>query len=475
LIEAMIFIENGAMLDYNYLIRGTQMMKVCKFGGSSLANAEQIRKVCDIMFSDPERKVMVVSAPGKRSREDAKVTDLLIALANARISGSDGEMELKAVVSRFAVIARDLGLSGQIMQTIEADLSSRIAADCSNSMKFLDSLKAAGEDSCARLVADYLLSIGRQAVYIDPREAGLLLTDSFGNAQVLPESYVNLAKLGKVNGIIVFPGFFGFTPGGEVATFPRGGSDITGSILAAALDAKVYENWTDVDSVYAVNPSLVSNPHPIAEITYDEMRELAYAGFSVLHEEALAPAYRKGIPVNIRNTNNPTARGTMIVKQRVNFEGVVTGIAGAKGFCSLNMSKYLMNREIGFALKVLQILADEQIPFEHMPSGIDSLSIIMRQDVFGLDKEKIIVRRLIDELGIERISVNRNLAIVMIVGEAMARTVGVTARAANALSKAGVNLEIINQGSSEISVMFGVREEYCNYAVKELYKEYFMR
>jgi aspartate kinase len=450
-------------------------MKVCKFGGSSLANAEQIRKVCDIMLSDPERRVMVVSAPGKRSREDTKVTDLLIAAANARIGGHDGQAELSTVISRFAVIARELDLSSQIMQVIEEDLHARLVTDCQNSLKYMDLLKAAGEDNCARLVAEYLISIGRQAVYTDPGKAGLLLTDEFGNAQVLPESYDNLASLSQYPGIIVFPGFFGYSPQGDVVTFSRGGSDITGAILAAALDARVYENWTDVDSVYAVNPNLISNPHPIAEITYDEMRELAYAGFSVIHEEALVPAYRKGIPVNIRNTNNPTARGTLIVRHRINFEGVVTGIAGAKGFCSLNMSKYLMNREIGFALRVLQILADEQIPFEHMPSGIDSLSIIMRQEVFTPEKEKIITRRLIDELGIERISVNRNLAIVMIVGEAMARTVGVTARAANALSKAGVNLEIINQGSSEISVMFGVREEYCNYAVKELYKEYFLR
>jgi len=450
-------------------------MKVCKFGGSSLANAEQIRKVCDIMLSDPDRRVMVVSAPGKRSKEDIKVTDLLIALANARISGYDGNSELQAVIRRFASIADDLGLSGDILQTIENDLQNRICADCTNSMKFMDSLKAAGEDNCARLVADYLNSIGRPALYVNPRDAGLLLTEEYGNAQVLPESYENLAKLNECHGIIVFPGFFGYTAQGEVVTFSRGGSDITGSILSAALDAQVYENWTDVDSVYAVNPSLVSNPHPIYEITYDEMRELAYAGFTVLHEEALTPAYRKGIPVNIRNTNNPTARGTMIVRSRINFEGVVTGIAGAKGFCTLNMSKYLMNREVGFALKVLQILADERIPIEHMPSGIDSLSIVMRQDVFTPAKEKIVTQRLVNELGIEKISVNRNLAIVMIVGEAMSHTVGVTARAANALSKAGVNLEIINQGSSEISVMFGVREEYCNYAVKELYKEYFLR
>ena len=257
-------------------------------------------------------------------------------------------------------------------------------------------------------------------------------------------------------------------------TFSRGGSDITGSILAAASMPRCMK--TDGRGFrLCCKPQLGKQSASHHEITYDEMRELAYAGFTVLHDEALTPAYRNGIPVNIRNTNNPTAKGTLIVRQRVNFEGVVTGIAGAKGFCTLNMSKYLMNREVGFALKVLQILADEKIPFEHMPSGIDSLSIVLRRDVFTPDKEKIVTRRLVKELGIEKISVDRSLAIVMIVGEAMARTVGVTARACTALSKAGVNLEIINQGSSEISVMFGVREEYCNYAVKELYKEFFQR
>ncbi len=450
-------------------------MKVCKFGGSSLANAEQIRKVCDIVLSDPDRRIMVVSAPGKRSREDIKVTDLLIALANAKISGYDGTSELNAVVRRFADIADELELGNAIVDEIRIDLENRIAADAGNSLKFMDSLKAAGEDNCAKLVATYLLSIGKQAQYFNPKTSGMLLSEEFGNAQVLDESYEKLALLKDYQGIVVYPGFFGYTKSGEVATFSRGGSDITGSILAAAVDARVYENWTDVDSVYAVNPNLIHNPHAIAEITYDEMRELAYAGFTVLHEEALTPAYRKGIPVNIRNTNNPPARGTMIVKNRVNFDSIVTGIAGAKGFCTLNMSKYLMNREVGFALRVLQILADEYMPFEHMPSGIDSLTIVLRQDVFTPEKEKRVVRRLIDEMGMEKVSVDRNLAIVMIVGEAMAHTVGVTARAANSLSKAGVNLEIINQGASEISVMFGIREEYCNYAVKELYKEFFLR
>ena len=418
---------------------------------------------------------MVVSAPGKRFHHDTKVTDLLIRLAEVVLSTNDYKKEFYAVTERFHTIATDLNLDGSIMETIEADLMTRVSANHTNPERFMDSLKAAGEDNCAKLIAAYLQSIGKQAKYFDPKDAGMLLTDEFGNAQILPESYEKLALLKNYDGIIVFPGFFGYTLKGDVVTFPRGGSDITGSILAAALEVEVYENWTDVDAVYAVNPSLVKNPYAMRELTYDEMRELAYAGFTVLHEEALTPAFQKSIPVHILNTNNPSAKGTMIVKKRKNFEGMVTGIAGAKGFASINLSKYLMNREVGFILNVLKILADDGIPFEHMPSGIDSVSIVIKQSNLSQEKEDRMVRRFRDELGIENISINRNLSIVMIVGEAMAHTVGVTARAATCLSKAGINLEIIDQGASEISVIFGVREEYCHYAVKELYKEFFIK
>jgi len=450
-------------------------MKVCKFGGSSLACADQIRKVCGIILDDPSRKVMVVSAPGKRTHVDTKVTDLLIKLANVALNGDDYQKAFYDVVERYNSIAIELNLSESIIKTIEDDLKARVSIDKANSDRFMDSLKASGEDNCAKLVADYLISIGEKAKYCNPGDAGMLLTEEFGNAQILPESYEKLALLKEYDGIIVFPGFFGYTKSGEVVTFPRGGSDITGSILSAALDAEVYENWTDVDAVYAVNPTLVKNPYPMKEITYDEMRELAYAGFSVLHEEALTPAFNKSIPVHIRNTNNPSAKGTMIVKKRKNFEGMVTGIAGAKGFAAINLSKYLMNREVGFVLKVLQILADDGIPFEHMPSGIDSISIVLKQSSLTQEKEDRMIRRFREELEIDNISINKNLSIVMIVGEAMAHTVGVTARAATCLSKAGINLEIIDQGASEISVIFGVRQEYCNYAVKELYKEFFLR
>lgn len=449
-------------------------MKIAKFGGSSLANADQIRKVCDIISEDHSRKVVVVSAPGKRNPGDIKVTDLLIRLADVILSEKDHQKELYSVIERFRGIAADLDLDQYIMDDIESDLKARSSSDHSDRSRFIDLIKAAGEDNCARLLTAYLCSIGKYAKYLDPKEAGMFLTDEYGNAQVLPETYDNLKKIAEYPGIIVFPGFFGYTLSGDVVTFPRGGSDITGSIIAAALEVDIYENWTDVDAVYAVNPELVRNPYAMKEITYDEMRELAYAGFSVLHEEALSPAFRKSIPVHIRNTNNPRSAGTVIVRRRRNYEGMVTGIAGAKGFININISKYLMNREVGFVVKVLKIFADEGIPFEHMPSGIDSVSIILKQANISSEKEKRVIDRLKDELSIETINISRNLALVMIVGEAMAKTVGVTARAAGCLSRAGINLEIIDQGASEISVIFGIREEYCDYALRELYKEFFI-
>jgi aspartate kinase len=337
----------------------------------------------------------------------------------------------------------------------------------------MDSVKSLGEDCSARIVAAYFNSIGHKATYCNPQNAGLFLSLSFGRAQILPESYDHLSKLKDTDSICVFPGFFGYSKEGNIITFPRGGSDITGSILAAAVDADIYENWTDVDCVFAVDPSIVEQPFPIREITYSEMRELAYAGFSILHEEALYPVFRKGIPVHIRNTNNPLSQGTRIVSSRKNYDSLVTGIAGGKGFCTLNLKKYLMNREVGFAVKVLHIIADEELSVEHMPSGIDSISIILRSGDLTEEKERRIIERIQNELQVDDISINRNLSIVMIVGEAMANTVGTTARAAQALSKAGINLEIINQGASEISVMFGIREEYCAYAVRILYKEFF--
>jgi aspartate kinase len=448
-------------------------MKVAKFGGTSLASADQIRKVCSIVTSDPDRRLVVVSAPGKRFKEDTKVTDMLIACAKAGLQKGVADDELQAVVTRFADIAAELGIGDEITRIIATDLKARAEGDKSNSSRYMDSLKAAGEDNCAKLVAAYLQSIGVEARYVSPKDAGLLLSDEFGNAQVLPQSYDNMKYLSDLPGITIFPGFFGYSLSGEVVTLPRGGSDITGSIVSAAVNADLYENFTDVDSVYSVNPNLIKSPKPIHELTYREMRELSYAGFSVFHEEALIPVFHKGIPVRIKNTNNPGAPGTTIVKERHSITDPVVGIASDSGFCFIYISKYLMNHEVGFGRKILQILEEEHISFEHIPSGIDNMSIILKQHVLDEQKEARIVERIKNELAVDDISVEKDLALVMIVGEGMRNTLGITARAAGALAKAHINLEMINQGPSEVSMMFGVKAHQSNKAVGALYDEFF--
>lgn len=448
-------------------------MKVAKFGGTSLASAEQIKKVCKIVTSDPERRLVVVSAPGKRSKEDTKVTDLLIACAKAKLGKGTADAELAVLVKRFADIAAELGLSPEIVDSIAFDLKVRIESDISNRDKYMDSMKAAGEDNCAKLVAAYLKSMGVDASYINPRDAGLLMSDEFGNAQVLPQSYENLRALKNSPGISIFPGFFGYSLTGDVVTLPRGGSDITGSILAAAVEADLYENFTDVDSVFSVNPNIVPNPHPISELTYREMRELSYAGFSVFHEEALVPVFLKGIPVRIKNTNNPDAPGTTILKSRSSITRPVVGIANDSGFCCINMSKYLMNREVGFGRKILQILEEEHLSYEHIPSGIDNMSVILKQNQLDSNAEERIINRIKTEMSVDDIYVQRDLSLVMIAGEGMQHTVGIASRATGAFTGSSINIEMINQGASEVSILFGVKDSDSINAVKALYNEFF--
>lgn len=341
-------------------------MKVSKFGGSSVASGEQIRKVFDIVQSDPERRVVVVSAPGTRFSDDVKTTDLLITLAETYLQNEEATAELEAVVARYREIAEQLELDDEIVAEIEADFKERLALD-EEPERFVDCIKAGGEDNNAKLIARYFQSEGVAATYINPKEAGLLVSNEVGNAQVLPESYDHLYELRKKEEVIVFPGFFGYSSEGNLVTFPRGGSDITGAILAAALQADLYENFTDVDSVYAVNPNIVNNPREITELTYKEMRELSYAGFGVFHEEALAPAFRARIPVCVKNTNNPQAPGTMIVADRELNGDPVIGIASDDGFLNIYVEKYLMNREVGFGRKLLQILEEEGLSYEHTP------------------------------------------------------------------------------------------------------------
>lgn len=447
---------------------------VCKFGGSSLASAEQIRKVRDIILRDSHRRYIVVSAPGKIVASESKITDMLIALASAIAHDYEGRDLIEKIASRYGEIAESLDIPTDYTELVRQDLSARIERYGHDFPLLTDALKAAGEDNNAKLIADYLRNSGIPATYISPDEAGFYLSNIKGVIRPLAETYDNLRdSLLDRSDIVVFPGFFGYTKEGNVITFTRGGSDITGSILAAALHARIYENWTDVDAVYSVHPGLIPNPHPITELTYDEMRELSYTGFSVLHEAALEPVRRGNIPLQIKNTNNPDSAGTSIVARRSDFDGIITGISGKKGFCILHIEKYLMNSEVGFALEVMKILSDYNIPFEHMPSGIDSLSIVLREEVFTPDKERLVVTRILKELEVDSCYVNHGLALVMAVGAAMKSAVGVLGRAVNALSRAGINIDLVVQGPSEISILFGIKETLCNYAIRELYKSFF--
>jgi len=277
---------------------------------------------------------------------------------------------------------------------------------------------------------------------------------------------------------MIFPGFFGYSETGEVVTFSRGGSDVTGAILAAAVNADIYENFTDVDSVYAANPKIVENPMPIPMFSYEEMRELSYAGFSVLHEEALAPVYHKGITVNIKNTNNPSAPGTLILPSLAltsehQQKYPVVGIAAAKGFITLHVQKYMMNREIGFGRKLLQILEEEGISYEHTPSGIDSISIIISEKAYDDDKFDRIIKTIYSQLSVDDVQLEFDQAIVMIVGSGMNRSVGTLAKATQALADANININMITQGSSEVSITFGIDSADADASVLALYNTFF--
>lgn len=449
-------------------------MKVCKFGGTSLASAEQMKKVADIIQLDKDRKIVIVSAPGKRFKEDIKVTDLLISLADAVLMNGDVEECLRLVVNRYEEIAKQLHLPEQIVTIIQEDLHNRVHSRPESDHEFVDSIKASGEDNCAKLFSFYLNNIGVPAQYVDPKEAGLYVSKEYGNAQVLPEAYENLLALKDRNEVLVFPGFFGYTPEGTLVTFSRGGSDITGSIVAAAVKADLYENFTDVDSVFAANPNVVKDPVAIEELTYREMRELSYAGFSVFHDEALIPAFKNRIPVCIKNTNNPSCKGTMIVAERNYLVNPIVGIASDSGFSTIYVRKYLMNREVGFGRQLLQILEDEGLSYEHIPSGIDDTSIIIKGDQLTDVTENKIVERIRTELNVDDVQIEHDFAMVMIVGEGMKKSIGISAKATMALARANVNIDMINQGSSEVSMVFGIKADDAERAVRELYQDLFI-
>lgn len=445
-------------------------MKVAKFGGSSVSNAEQIKKVLEIVNSDPERKITIVSAPGKRHKSDIKTTDLLIRLYEKAIAKLNYTSKKDEIVQRYADIVYELQMDDHILKSIDETLERYIATLKNKPPRLLDALLSCGEDFNAQIIAEYNNSQGIPTRYVSPGEAGITVSDLPQNAQILDQSYEELYNLRNYKEKLIIPGFFGISRQNYVVTFPRGGSDITGAIVARGVRADLYENFTDVSGIFRANPMIVKQPQVIDEITYREMRELSYAGFGVFHDEALQPLHKDRIPVLIKNTNRPHELGTYIRHDReINTNNVVSGISCDKGFTVINIKKYLMNRQVGFTRKVLGVLEDYNISFDHMPSGIDSISIIMRSKEIE-NKEEQVLSDIRKHCDVDELSVEHDLAILMIVGEGMHRIVGTASRITHALAEANINLRMMNQGASEISIMFGIDVDDADKAVKATYE-----
>ena len=437
-----------------------------------MADATQIEKVFNIVTSDPSRKIVVVSAPGKRDSSDTKVTDALIAYYVAHKNQEDVTPHQDWIIARYQGIFDELKMTGNIMEAISENIRQLATLDISQKFTY-DTFLAAGENNSAKLIASYFQQSGLDCRYIHPADAGIVVTSDPSNARLLSDSYKKIRYLADWEEVAVVPGFFGVTKDNEVCTFSRGGSDITGSILAAGVKAEMYENFTDVNGIFAAHPGIIHHPHAIKELTYREMRELAYSGFGVLHDEALVPVLRASVPLVIKNTNNPTYPGTRIVTKREVKGNPVVGIASSSGFVSLYISKYLMNREVGFGRRVLSALENLGIRFEHMPTGIDDMSILIRERFLNKKLEKALIQNLSESLHPDELYIEHDFSIIMLVGEDMKEHVGVTARAAKALAVHGISIAMISQGSSEVSLMFIVKSQYEKEALHALYDEFF--
>ncbi len=431
------------------------MKKVAKFGGSSLADANQIRKVADIIHADPSRLYVVPSAPGKRTASDEKVTDLLYQCYEAASAGRDYHKLFDRIKARYQSIIDGLGLSLSLeeeFRRIEEDFSARKGRDYAASR---------GEYLNGILIAHFL-----GFTFLDAAE--VILFDEQG--RFLSEE-TNRLLSGRLSGEekVVIPGFYGAMPDGSIKTFSRGGSDITGSIVARAVRADLYENWTDVSGFLVTDPRIVENPVPIETITYRELRELSYMGASVLHEDAIFPVRKEAIPINIRNTNKPDDPGTLIVESTCRKPRyTITGIAGKKGFCAVTIDKDMMNTEVGFGRKVLDVFEQYGISFEHIPSGIDTMSVLVHQAEFVAYEQQVIagIHRAVQPDSIE---LESDLALVAVVGRGMKAAHGTAGRIFSALAHARVNVRMIDQGSSELNIIIGVSSGDFEKAIRAIY------
>ena len=435
------------------------MLKVTKFGGSSMADAGQYRKVRDIILADKQRRVVVVSAAGKAHKDDHKITDLLY-LCYAHVQyGVDCDPIFNQITSRYLQIRDELKLDVDL-ETEFAELKKRLDAKEVSQ----DELVSRGEYFSAKLMAAYL---------------GFRFVDSadwvkFNLDGTVDKEYSYPALAQHKGESMVIPGFYGVMPNGAIRTFSRGGSDITGALAAAALDADVYENWTDVSGVLMADPRIVENPQPIPEVTYDELRELSYAGAQVLHEGTIKPVREKGIPVNIRNTNAPEDVGTMIQEEfetEIDPERVITGITGKKDFSIITMFKRGMTSEVGILRRLLSILERHRISVDFVPNGIDNVSLVMPT---GKIQKQLyaILAEVQQEIKPDRLEVLDNIAIVAAVGHQMAFRPGVSGKIFAALGKAGINIRMITQGPDELNIIFGVDNKDFAEAIRVLYNSF---
>lgn len=430
------------------------MKKVVKFGGSSLASAEQFKKVGAIIRADGTRRYVVPSAPGKRFSEDTKVTDLLYACYRAT-DQTKFQAVLAEIKSRYQEIIDGLGLTLSLEEdfgVIEENFKNQIGEEYAASR---------GEYLNGKVMAAYL-----EYEFVDPAE--MIRFDGNGQFDAEITELLVQKRLKNVDTAVV-PGFYGAKENGEIKTFSRGGSDVTGSIIAGALDVELYENWTDVSGVMVTDPRIIKDPKVIDTITYRELRELSYMGATVLHEDAIFPVRKAGIPINIKNTNAPDDPGTMIVEDTCKKPPyTITGIAGKRGFCSLFIEKSMMNSEIGFGRKVLQVLEEQGISFEHVPSGIDTMTVFIHQDEFT-EKEQQVISGVHKAVKPDYMELESDLALIAVVGRGMKSNRGTAARIFAALAHADVNVKMIDQGSSELNVIVGVCDEDFEPAIRAIY------
>lgn len=446
-------------MRFNSVNSTTSNIKVVKFGGSSLADAEQFKKVKNIINADPTRLFVVPSAPGKRYSNDIKVTDMFYECYNTAVSAGNIDDIFDKVRERYDSIIRDLGLDYDL--TDEYNRIKRTILHHSGR----DYAASRGEYLNGKILAKYL-----GFDFIDPADYVRFFDNGLLDAETT-NSLLSAELKNHKNGVI--PGFYGSMPNGTIRTFSRGGSDITGSIVARAVLADLYENWTDVSGFLMADPRIVDGAKSISCITYRELRELSYMGASVLHEDAIFPVRFAGIPINIRNTNKPEDPGTMIVShtEQYDSENIITGIAGKKGFSVINIEKAMMNTEKGFGRKVLEAIERENISFEHLPSGIDTMSVIISKSEIAATRERVI-DRICRAVEPDAISIEEGLALIAVVGRGMVKSKGTAVRVFKAVADAGINIRMIDQGSSELNIIIGVDEKDFESSLKAIYKEF---